>query len=101
MENKIRVLPLTATERQVLDWALSAALDFQQEQLEPGNLEPGEEPISLLDDLLYRIGPMMTDMRPDQYNIHGEMTREHRDWKRHMRGAQGLQKKLISLNKKE
>lgn len=62
---QIRSLCNTSEQTEACEWALDAALSYQVEQFEDGNLEPGEEPISLADDMIYRLTDMLRDMRPD------------------------------------
>jgi hypothetical protein len=47
----LRALKLTPPEREMLEWALNTAIDYQTEQFE---LDEGVEPVSLADDVIYR-----------------------------------------------
>lgn len=51
----MRSLDLTRKEREELEFYLSAALEYQEEQKQDGVLADGEEPINLVDDMAYRL----------------------------------------------
>lgn len=80
----IRALAKTPEEIEQLEMALFDAQSFIEE--EPKHLDSGEEPTSLTDEVIYRLGDMIVSMKPSRCQIEN-----YKSW----RDAKRIGKRLI------
>jgi len=62
--DQIKSLCTTAAQREVFEFAIHVALEYQEEQREPGFLEEGSEPMTLAAEMIYRLTDFLLPTRP-------------------------------------